>query len=118
MPQDFSIKLKFWIEKKGISILGPGRMAILEAINQTGSLTEATKECNISFRKGWKLINEINEQLEQPVVISERGGTGGGGKTSLTEYGKKLVQQYRTIQKALMAVVNDPDIWMFKSKNS
>jgi molybdate transport system regulatory protein len=114
MPQDFTIKVKFWIERKGVSILGPGRIAILEAINRTGSLTEATKECNISFRKGWKLITEINEQLEQPVVISERGGTGGGGKTWLTEYGKKLIQQYRTIQKELDAVANDSEIWAIK----
>lgn len=114
IPHDFTVKVKFWIEKKGVSILGPGRMAILEAIDRTGSLTEATKECNISFRKGWKLITEINEQLEQPVVISERGGTGGGGKTSLTEYGKNLIQQYRVIQKKLVAIAQDPAIWVNK----
>lgn len=114
VPHDFTVKVKFWIERKGVSILGPGRMAILEAIDRTGSLTEATNECNISFRKGWKLITEINEQLEQPVVISERGGTGGGGKTSLTEYGKKLIQQYRLIQKKLAVIAQDPEIWVIK----
>ncbi len=114
VPHDFTVKVKFWIERKGVSILGPGRMAILEAIDRTGSLTEATKECNISFRKGWKLITEINEQLEQPVVISERGGIGGGGKTSLTEYGKKLIQQYSSIQKKLIAIAHDPEIWVIK----
>ncbi|MBN1329006.1 MAG: LysR family transcriptional regulator [Candidatus Heimdallarchaeota archaeon] len=111
MSSDFSIKVKFWIEKKGVSILGPGRIAILESIEKTGSLTEATKACNISFRKGWKLINEINEQLEQPVIISERGGTGGGGRTSLTEYGKKLVLQYRIIQTLLDDTVKDSSIF-------
>ena len=114
MPHDFTVKVKFWIERKGVSILGPGRMAILEAIDRTDSLTKATKECNISFRKGWKLITEINEQLEQPVVISERGGTGGGGKTSLTEYGKNLIQQYRAIQKKLVTITKDPEIWVIK----
>lgn len=114
MPHNFTVKVKFWIERKGVSILGPGRMAILEAIDRTDSLTEATKECNISFRKGWKLITEINEQLEQPVVISERGGTGGGGKTSLTEYGKNLIQQYRAIQKKLVTITKDPEIWVIK----
>jgi molybdate transport system regulatory protein len=112
MTNDFSIQIKFWIEKKGESILGPGRVKILEAIDKTGSLTEATKLCNISFRKGWKLINEINEQLEQPIVISERGGKGGGGRTSLTEYGKKLIQQYKYIKNALEKAANDPSIWL------
>ncbi len=111
MASDFSIKIKFWIEKNGVSILGPGRLAILESIDRTGSLTEATKECNISFRKGWKLITEINEQLEQPVIISERGGTGGGGKTALTEYGKKLISQYKNIQAMLEDLVKDPSIF-------
>ncbi|MHA1213529.1 MAG: winged helix-turn-helix domain-containing protein, partial [Candidatus Heimdallarchaeota archaeon] len=89
----------------------PGRLAILEAIDNTRSLTEATKQCNISFRKGWKLINQINEQLDQPVVITERGGTGGGGKTILTEYGKKLVKQYKLILEVLENAVNDLAIW-------
>ncbi|HUT80904.1 MAG TPA: hypothetical protein VMZ29_06855 [Candidatus Bathyarchaeia archaeon] len=111
MSTDFSIKIKFWIEKKGVSILGPGRIAILEFIDKTGSLTEATKACNISFRKGWKLINEINEHLEQPVIVSERGGTGGGGRTSLTEYGKKLILQYKMIQTLLEDTVKDPFIF-------
>ncbi|MFW9924422.1 MAG: winged helix-turn-helix domain-containing protein [Candidatus Thorarchaeota archaeon] len=111
MSKDLSIHIKFWIEKNNESILGPGRMAILEAIEKTGSLTEATKICNISFRKAWKLINEINEKLEQPVVITERGGTGGGGGTILTEYGKKLIKQYKTIQNKLEFIASDPNIW-------
>jgi len=111
MTNDFSIKIKFWIEKKGQSILGPGRLAILEAIDETNSLTEATRKCNISFRKGWKLINEINQLLEQPVVISERGGKGGGGKTVLTEFGKKLILQYRHIENELMNFIKNPKLW-------
>lgn len=111
MPKDFSIRIKFWIEKDDVSILGPGRLAILEVINETSSLTEATKKCNISFRKGWKLINEINKQLEQPVVITKRGGKGGGGKTILTEYGKKLIQLYKKIADHIQTVVEDPEIW-------
>jgi molybdate transport system regulatory protein len=111
MSDEFSIKIKFWIEKKGISILGPGRIAILEAIDETGSLTEATNKCNISFRKGWKLINQINEQLDQPIVISERGGKGGGGRTSLTEYGKKLILQYKKIHQAIKKIISDSDLW-------
>ncbi|NHJ39512.1 MAG: LysR family transcriptional regulator [Asgard group archaeon] len=110
MPSEFTIKVKFWIEKKGVSILGPGRLAILEAIDETGSLTKATKKCNISFRKGWKLINQINEQLDQPIVISERGGKGGGGQTTLTEYGKKLILQYRQMQKIIEDIIHDSDI--------
>ena len=111
MTNDFSIRIKFWIDKKGHSILGPGRLAILEAIDETHSLTAATKKCAISFRKGWKLINEINKQLEQPVVLSERGGKGGGGKTVLTEFGKKLVLQYRRIEQKLNDFIKDPSLW-------
>ncbi|NHJ85424.1 MAG: LysR family transcriptional regulator [Asgard group archaeon] len=111
MTKDFKIHIKFWIERKNASILGPGRLAILEAIERTNSLTQAAKECNISFKKAWKLINEINEELEQPIIITERGGKGGGGKTNLTEYGKKLIKQYQIIQEKLENCANDPDIW-------
>ncbi len=111
MTKDLSIHIKIWFEKKGESVIGPGRMAILEAIDQTGSLTQATEMCNISFRKAWKLINEINDKMEQPVISTARGGKGGGGGTTLTEYGKKLLKQYRKIQSVLEGVVSNPDIW-------
>jgi molybdate transport system regulatory protein len=112
LPEDFSIHVKMRIERKGKPILGPGRFELLKAIDQTGSLTEATKLCNISFRKGWKLIDQINKELEQPIIISERGGTGGGGRTFLTEYGKKLIQQYEHIQEVIQKTINDPKIWL------
>lgn len=111
MTTTFSVQVKIWLEKGEKSILGPGRMAILEAIDRTGSLTSATEECQISFRKAWKLINEINESLDQPVVKSERGGKGGGGKTILTDYGKKLVKQYKFIQDKISELTMDPEIW-------
>ncbi|MBD3191428.1 MAG: LysR family transcriptional regulator [Candidatus Heimdallarchaeota archaeon] len=111
MNKDFTLHVKIWIEKNGKPVLGPGRLEILEAINRTQSLTDAAKFCQISFRKAWKLINEINESLEQPVVISERGGKGGGGQTMLTEYGKKIIKQYQNIQKAVNNLIQDPKIW-------
>ena len=111
MTTDFSVKVKIWLEKGDKSVLGPGRMAILEAIEKTGSLTHATEECQISFRKAWKLINEINELLDYPAVKSERGGKGGGGKTVLTEYGKKLVKQYKFIKVKITELTTDPEIW-------
>jgi molybdate transport system regulatory protein len=112
---DFSVQVKIWLEKNGKSFLGPGRIEILEAIEKTGSLTGATEECNISFRKAWKLISEINEQLEQPVVKSERGGKGGGGKSALTDYGKKLIQQYKYIQEKIDELTKDPELWIIFS---
>jgi molybdate transport system regulatory protein len=111
MTTTFSIHVKIWFEKGDKSVLGPGRMAILEAIDRSGSLTSATEECQISFRKAWKLINEINSVLDYPVVKSERGGKGGGGKTVLTEYGKKLVKQYKFIQEKITELTTDPNIW-------
>jgi molybdate transport repressor ModE-like protein len=105
LSENFAIKIKIWFEKDDKSIIGPGRMAILEAIEKTGSLTEATKICGISFRKGWKLMNEINEALEQPVIISERGGKGGGGQSRITEFGKKLMKQYEQTKKEIRKVL-------------
>ena len=111
MSEDFNIKIKFWIEKKGISIIGPGRLAILESIHETNSLTEAAKKCNISFRKAWKLIAETNKHLDRDIIKTERGGEGGGGKTILTEYGLKLLRKYKQIQIKLNEITADKNIW-------
>jgi len=77
--------------------IGPGKVALLEAIADTGSLTAAAKQLDMSYRRAWLLLDDLNRALKTPAVESAIGGAHGGG-SQLTETGRALVAHYRSIE--------------------
>lgn len=77
--------------------IGPGKIALLEAIEQTGSITSSAKKLGMSYRRAWLLVDETNRCLVRPAVQTETGGQRGGG-TSLTPVGAELVRRYRALE--------------------
>jgi molybdate transport system regulatory protein len=77
--------------------IGPGKVALLEAIQQTGSITSSAKKLGMSYRRAWLLIEETNRCLVRPAVRTAAGGQRGGG-TSLTPTGVELVRRYRALE--------------------
>ena len=84
--------------------LGPGKVDLLESIHQVGSISEAARKSNISYRRAWNMVNTMNQCFNEPLVESVTGGKGGGG-AALTSLGKKVVKIYRNIEnKASIAI--------------
>ena len=79
-------------------LLGEGRVKLLKAIEETGSLSKAAKSLNISYKKAWDLIDSVNKSAKKPLTITSTGGKGGGG-AKLTEYGKQLITAFDNINK-------------------
>lgn len=77
--------------------IGPGKIALLEQIDATGSISAAGRALGMSYRRAWRLVEELDLMFTQPVVASHPGGTGGGG-TALTIFGRTLVRSYREIE--------------------
>ncbi|OCG07706.1 hypothetical protein A9G13_05695 [Gilliamella sp. wkB178] len=71
----------------------PRRIALLKAIEQTGSLSQAAKLINISYKTTWDAINEINRLAPKPFLITITGGKNGGG-TKLSAYAVRFIQLY------------------------
>jgi len=86
--------------------VGPGKIALLEAVGHTGSITAAAKSLDMSYRRAWLLIDELNRSLAQPAIDSAKGGLQGGG-SSLTEVGQQLIALYRRIEKRAEAACRD-----------
>jgi molybdate transport system regulatory protein len=83
--------------------IGPGKIALLEAIRETGSITAAAQSMNMSRMKAWLLVEEINTLLSEPAVTTESGGVGGGGGAKVTSVGQKLIQHCHSIEKRTRA---------------
>jgi molybdate transport system regulatory protein len=77
--------------------IGPGKIALLEAIRSTGSISAAARSRGMSYRRAWLLVEEINHSLREPAVIAETGGRSGGG-AAVTAVGQRIVGLYRAIE--------------------
>jgi len=93
MPH-LSIRIDF--EPSG-SVLGPGMAQLLERVAELGSIRQAAASMDMSYRKAWLLIQDMQKTFDGPVVTAEVGGVAGGG-TRLTELGTSLLKTYRRIE--------------------
>lgn len=78
--------------------IGPGKIAILEAIAETGSISAAGRKLGMSYRRAWLLVDQMNQYFKTPLVQAATGGAQGGG-SALTETGLEVVRLYRSIEK-------------------
>jgi molybdate transport system regulatory protein len=77
--------------------IGPGKIKLLEAISDCGSIRAASQAMGMSYRRAWNLVTEINGLCASPAVAQKTGGKNGGG-TTLTPVGLSLVASYREIE--------------------
>jgi molybdate transport system regulatory protein len=95
--QNLGLTGTLWLNRAGHKFLGGDRINLLEKIDELGSITRAAKAVGISYKTAWDTVNQINNLAEKPLVDRLTGGRGGGG-TSLTDEGKKIIVQFKTIQ--------------------
>ncbi len=76
--------------------IGPGKIVLLEAIRDTGSISQAGRQLGMSYRRAWLLDDDMNRCFREPVVTAQPGGKEGGG-AALTDFGQDLVRSYRAI---------------------
>lgn len=74
------------------------RIELLKAIEQEGSISKAAKAVPMSYKAAWDAVDAMNNLSHIPIVSRETGGKGGGG-TTLTEYGKNLLNSYTVLKK-------------------
>lgn len=95
--KNFTIKGSLWIECNGERFFGPGPAELLERINNTGSINQAAKQMQMSYKKAWEIINMLNSSSAQPLVVTQTGGSSGGGSV-ITDEAKALIAWYRQLR--------------------
>ncbi len=79
--------------------IGPGKVALLEAIDETGSISAAARKLKMSYKRAWDLVSEMNASLSKPAVATTPGGRSGGG-TTVTPVGRQIMETYRDIEQS------------------
>jgi molybdate transport system regulatory protein len=83
-------------------MVGPGKIALLKAVQDTGSIAAAARQLGMNYKRAWYLLETLNQGFQQPVVEAAQGGRGGGG-TRLTALGETLIASYAAIESACTA---------------
>jgi molybdate transport system regulatory protein len=86
--------------------IGPGKISLLEAIATEGSISAGAKCHQMSYRRAWQLVDEVNQALRSPAVITAVGGRKGGGAV-LTPEGESLIRLYREVEAQALATNSD-----------
>jgi molybdate transport system regulatory protein len=89
----YCCKGRLWIEGKEGTFLGYGRIVLLERIREYGSINQAAKSMEMSYRHAWDLVDSMNRQAVKPLVETATGGKGGGG-AKLTKYGERMIEHF------------------------
>jgi molybdate transport system regulatory protein len=77
------------------------KFKLLKFIDECGSIMEASKRADISYRSSLKYIEELEGEINKSIVTTKRGGKGGGGESKLTEDGKLILKQYKKVESIL-----------------
>ncbi|MBB3594659.1 molybdate transport system regulatory protein [Rhizobium sp. BK529] len=96
--------------------LGHGKMELLEHIRETGSISAAGRAMDMSYRRAWMLVADMNRMFRAPVVESQRGGQKGGG-AALTPFGEELLARFREMEKTVRNSLAEDLAWLQNNRN-
>jgi molybdate transport system regulatory protein len=91
-----SIMLQVRLDLPGAGRIGPGKIELLRQIGEHRSIAAAARAMDMSYRRAWLLVDELNNLFAQPLVAKWLGGRSRGGAT-LTPAGARLVRSYETV---------------------
>jgi molybdate transport system regulatory protein len=90
--------VRFRIDFAKNSSVGPGKIRLLEAIRDSGSLSQGARNIGMSYRRAWLLVESLKQSFREPVTVASTGGRAGGGML-VTEFGDALIDNYRELER-------------------
>ncbi|MFQ5610816.1 MAG: winged helix-turn-helix domain-containing protein [Anaerolineae bacterium] len=88
------VKSNIWVEVDGEVALSRWRVSLLEAVQETGSISKAAEKMGVSYHRAWDKIRECEERLGVKLLETQIGGSGGGG-AKLTRAGQQYVERFK-----------------------
>jgi molybdate transport system regulatory protein len=95
--------VRFRIDFAEHSSIGPGKISLLEAIRDSGSLSQAARNIGMSYRRAWLLVESLKQSFREPVTMASMGGKRGGGM-QVTEFGDTLIKTYRELERDFVSL--------------
>ena len=95
---------KVWLERDGEVVLSDWRIALLEAVQATGSLAQAAEQLDVPYRTAWYKLKDVERRLGVKLLATQSGGASGGG-SQLTPEAEQLITRFRRVDAGIAALV-------------
>ena len=97
---------RLWLEGEEGTFLGYGRVVLLERIRESGSIAQAARSMEMSYKHAWDLLDSMNRQAGCKLVETSRGGKSGGG-ARLTPAGERAIAVFWEYHARFQAVLEE-----------
>jgi molybdate transport system regulatory protein len=105
------IRLNLRLSFPGGVPLSHGKAELMELIRETGSIRQAAAKMDMSYRRAWLLVDELNHLFREPAIETKQGGRSGGG-AALTTFGEELLQRFRAMEARTMQTLAADLDWL------
>jgi molybdate transport system regulatory protein len=105
LPHVGPVKFRLQVMSAQTGAMGPGKAAVLEAIQENGSISGAGRALEMSYKRCWALVDEMNRCWRTPVVTAVRGGPTQGAL--LTDEGRLVLEAFRSLERRLADVIRE-----------
>lgn len=102
---DLNVDGRIWISTPEGKLVGKGRIELMEKIKKFGSIRQAAVAMEMSYRQAWQIVDDMNTKAKSPLVISHRGGKG-GGSAIVTEKGEELIALFNSFNKRFQKLLS------------
>lgn len=83
----------------GSVLIGPGKIELLRAVADHGSISAAARALGMGYKRAWSLLDELQRALPVPILETAAGGSKGGG-AQVTAAGRALLEHYDELEQA------------------
>ena len=98
----YKVRGTLWIECDNERFFGPGRVELLQRIDETGSIRRAAADMGMSYKKAWEMVSAVNKQAIRPLVVPKVGGEKGGGSV-VTDEARELIAFHAQLRERFLA---------------
>jgi molybdate transport system regulatory protein len=102
----YVVRGTLWIECDNERFFGPGRVELLQRIDETGSIRRAAADMGMSYKKAWEMVSAVNKQAVRPLVVPKVGGEKGGGSV-LTDEARELIAFHAQLRERFLAFLEE-----------
>jgi len=110
------IRLNLRLTFPGGVPLSHGKAELMELIRETGSIRQAAAKMDMSYRRAWLLVDELNHLFREPAIETKQGGKSGGG-AALTAFGEELLKRFRAMEARTMKTLAADLDWLAGHKS-
>jgi molybdate transport system regulatory protein len=97
----YIVRGTLWIECENERFFGPGRVELLQRIDETGSIRKAAADMGMSYKKAWAMVTALNQQVQRPLVLVRAGGEKGGGSV-ITDEARELIRYHNMLRQRFL----------------